>query len=114
MKRCLDVSILYYIYPIQNSNTLNMSCLWEEIEATKGFDFVSCSSETLDEGPDVAGLGVDVTGDVDDAAGSEGEELGEEGVVAAFAGRILRGVSMGFRLGKGRGRTRTTAVSFGG
>lgn len=116
----MDIYLL--VNPIQNSHTLHMARLREEVEAADTLDRVPCrlllllllgssgsssddvsssdSSGSVDsttkrrsrlaanEDADVAGLGVDVAADVDDAAGGVVEELAEEVGVAALAGRV--------------------------
>lgn len=67
-----------------------MSRLREEVEAPDALDLVPALAfrVALDQDTHVARLRVHVAADVDDAPGPVGEELAQEVVAAALAGRI--------------------------
>ncbi len=51
-----DVGLLFLIYPVQNSNTLHMACLWEEVEAPQAFDSITHPSLVLSATPTIRKL----------------------------------------------------------
>lgn len=72
---------LSYQLFFQNDDTLKMAGLGKEVEGLDGGEFVVGVEEFFQ----VAHLAGGVAGDVDDTTGAEGEELGEEFLIAAFA-----------------------------
>src|SRR6478609_11940561 len=68
----------------QRDHALEVAGLGEEIEGLHGGEFVTGGEETLQ----VTHLRGRIARYVNDGAGAEGEELVQEGLVAALAGRV--------------------------
>lgn len=75
---------------IENRHALDMARLREEVESADALDLIPATSirGALHQDPDIAGLGVHVAADIDDAARSVGQELAQEVLAAAFARRV--------------------------
>lgn len=67
-----------------------MARLWEEVEATHALDLIHTRAaiQATNQPSDISGLSVDVAADVAQSLGAVVHQLRDEGLVAAFPGRV--------------------------
>ncbi|GJD01822.1 hypothetical protein ColKHC_10647 [Colletotrichum higginsianum] len=90
LKILLDDNRARLFNPVQYGDALDVTRLREEVEADEALNVVprAVAAVAANQDADVAGLGVDVAAHVDDAPGPVAQQLAEEVVVAALAGRV--------------------------